>query len=378
MKLSKIELSYLFGDKPIPYFSRLELLFWLLVISLPLYAQEPQLYFYQGRNYGSEAVFNPLTTIINGGFGILQISNRSNSLAAVDFKTGIKNVTYNLSHPFRVINRFGWKRFLTREIIPTSLKPKAAQYLPNYYNHLIGGGFTYRALLDWYHYHNIPQPVLWAVSSWMAYHFLNEVVENSGYRGPTVDPIADIYIFNTAGIILFSFDKVATFFATTLNMRDWSFMPSYNPWLNSIENNGQNFMVRIKLPVGERWSLMYHWGVHGMYGISYHRRDGNSYSVAGGLVVKKLVEIDNGSGVREQTGKLVWTAGVFWDRNSSLLTSLILSGTKGYKVRLNIYPGVLKFGKFSPGMFINLRKDNKIIFGMQYTWMPFGIGRRFF
>ncbi len=232
---------------------------------------------------------------------------------------------------------------------------------------------TYRALLDWYHYHNIPRPVLWAVTSWLAYHFLNEVVEDSSYRGPTVAPIADVYIFDTAGIFLFSFNKVASFFANTLNMRDWSFMPSYNPWLNSIENNGQNFMVRIKLPVGEHWRLMYHWGVHGMYGISYHHRDGNTYSVAGGLVKKNWWKLIMEAGCGNKPAN--WYGPPEYS-GISLMTSLILSGTKGYKARLNIYPGVLKIGKFSPGIFINLRKDNQIVLGMQYSWMPFGIGRQ--
>src|SRR4030043_2214634 len=57
-------------------------------------------YYYHGRNYGSEAIYNPVIIIMNGGFGILQISNRSNRIADINFANGWKNVTYNLSHPF--------------------------------------------------------------------------------------------------------------------------------------------------------------------------------------------------------------------------------------------------------------------------------------
>ncbi len=351
-------------------------LLWLMLFAGESSAQDSGLYFYHGQSYGSESLFNPISTIINGGFGILQISNRSNDLSTVDFDRGLKNVTYNLSHPLRAIRQFGWKKFLSREVIPTSFKLKNAQYYPNYYNHLIGGGFTYRALIDWYRYHNFRYAKLWALSSWLGYHFLNEVVENSRYVGPNVDPIADMYIFNTAGLLLFSFNGVARFFANTLNLRDWSFMPAYDPWLNTLENNGQNFMARVKLPWLKRWSLMYHWGVHGMYGLSYHLDNGDSYSVAGGLVTKDLVKIDNDSGVRELTATLVWTAGVFWDRRNSLLASLILSGTKGYKARLNIYPGVIRLSRVSPGLFVNLRKDNRMVMGFQVRWIPFGLGRR--
>ena len=334
------------------------------------------LYFYHGKSYGSESLFNPLNVIINGGFGILQISNRSNRLSDIDFENGWKNVTYNLSHPFQTIDAFGWDKFWRQEVFPTSFKLKQAQYYPNYKNHLCGGGFTYRAFVEWYRFHNYQKPVLWALSSWMAYHLLNEVVENNYYVGPNVDSISDVYIFNTAGLLLFSINKVARFFGNTLHMRDWSFMPGYDPWLNTIENIGQNFMIKVKLPFWKSWSYFNHWGVHGMFGLSHLAQNGNSISFAGGLVAKELVQIDNDTGVRELTTSLVWTAGIFYDRDNSLLASLILSGTKGYRVRINIYPGVIKYGKLSPGFFFNLRKDNQAVLGFHFNYVLPALARR--
>jgi hypothetical protein len=333
-------------------------------------------FFYQGKNYGSEAFYHPLRVIINGGFGIMQISNRPNDLSTVNFKNGFDNVMYNLARPMEVISQFGWERFLTREIIPTSIHLKNAQYYPNYELHMVGGGFTYRAFIDWYRWHHYPRPRLWALTSWFAYHFLNEIVENNAYVGPNVDPIADIYIFNTAGLLLFSFDGVARFFSHTLHMQDWSFMPGYDPVLNTIENNGQNFIIKFQLPFLDRWSYFHHWGVNGMFGLSYLRDDGTSISFGGGLVAKELIAVENNSGVRELTATLVWTAGIFYDRNNSLLASLILAGTKGYKARLNLYPGLLRTGKFSTGFFMNLRKDNQIVVGVHFNFLPVGITTR--
>lgn len=342
----------------------------------PGLASEEPYYFYHPVPYGSEALFNPLTTIVNGGFGILQISNRSNKLSDVHFANGLKNVSYNLLHPLKAIERFGWKKFLFQEVIPTSVRLKSAQYYPNYYNHLIGGGFTYRIFVEWFRYHRYPSPKLWALASWLGYHLLNEVVENNAYVGPNVDPIADVYLFNIAGLLLFSSDKIARFFGTTLQMRDWSLMPAVDPWLNTLENVGQNFLIRYRLPFAPKFSVLYHWGVHGQYGVSYHREDGNTLSVAGGLVMKDLVKVNNTSGVRELTGTLVWSAGIFWDSQGSLLASLFLSGTKGYRARLNIYPGVIRLGRFSPGLFFNWRKDNQVVVGLQFQWLPVGLARR--
>lgn len=350
------------------------ILLWLI----SAYSQDKTVifYYYHGKDYGSEATFNPLSITLNGGFGILQISNRSNRLADIDFVNGWKNVTYNLSHPFETIDQFGWKKFWWQEVIPSSVKLKQAQYYPNYKNHLLGGGFTYRAFLDWYRWHGFPHSTLWALSSWMVYHFLNEVVENNYYIGPNVDPLSDMYIFNTAGLLLFSLPMANRFFANTLHMRDWSFMPGYDPALRTIENIGQNFMIKVKLPFLDSWSYFNHWGTHGMFGLSYRRKDLTSISLAGGLVAKDLVHIDNNSGVREQTTTLVWTAGIFYDRENSLLLSLILSGTKGYKARLNIYPGMIRIGKLSPGFFFNLRKDNQAVMGLHFFYLLPSIAQR--
>jgi hypothetical protein len=338
---------------------------------------ETDYYFYHNKNYGSDSIFNPLTTILNGGFGILQISNRSNNISDVHFQTGFKNVTYNLSHPFSSISHFGWKEFISQELLPTSLKRSNAQYFPNFELHMIGGGATFRMFTEWYRWHNFSHPNFWAFGSWISYHFLNEVVENNKYSGPNVDPISDFYIFNTLGILLFSSDKMANFFGNTLNLRDWSFMPSFDPRTNTIENIGQNFVIKYPLKFWKPWSLIYHFGVHGTWGLSYKKRNGNSLSLTGGLIADDLIEIKNANGSRAQTTTLVWTFGFFYDLNNSLLTSLILSGTKGYKARLNIYPGVLKFSRLSPGIFINLRNDNQVVMGIHLNILPFGISGRF-
>jgi hypothetical protein len=352
------------------------LLFFILVSSAYCQSHDSAFYFYHGKPYGSEAIFNPLTVILNGGFGILQISNRSNSINDIDFRTGMKNVTYNLSHPFGAISNFGWKNFIRCEVIPTSVEPKNAQFYPNYQLHLIGGGFTYRAFLEWYRWHGYPKPTLCALSSWFSYHFLCEVVENNSYVGPNVDPIADMYIFNPLGLLLFSSDRVTRFFGHTLHMRDWSFMPGYDPRLRTVENVGQNFAIKIKLPYLKSWSSFSHWGIHGMTGLSYQRPDSSSFSAAGGLWAKDLIEVDNANGTRWLTTSLVWTLGFFYDRNNSLMASLILSGTKGNKARVNIYPGLINIGMVSPGFFVNLRKDNQISAGVHLSFLPVSMAHR--
>ncbi len=333
-------------------------------------------YFYHGQNYGSELIATPFTTIINGGFGILQISNRSNHLHDINYTRGFKNLTYNLSHPFEVISDYGWGEFLKREVLPLGFKRSNSQFIPNYELHLIGGGMTLRRFKEWYRWHNYPHPTSWAYLSWFFYHFINEVVENNTYKGKNIDPVSDMYIFNTLGAVLFSWDKAAKFFGQTLNMRDWSYMPSYDPWQNSVENVGQNFIIKYELSFMRPWSFTYLFGNHGSWGLSYRKKDGDSYTFGAGIVADDLVEIKNRNQSRTQTVTLAWTFGLFYDRENSLLASLILAGTKGYKMRLNIYPGLIWFKRLSPGLFVNLRKDNQVVFGLHLNLFPFGIAKR--
>ena len=122
-----------------------------LIVPPPAVAQEEEPYlFYRGRDYGSEALVNPVSLMINGGFGILQYGNLKRDINGIRFGTGFRNVFANLSHPGGSVREYGWGEFLANEIFPTSLNRKNAQYWPNYQNHLIGGGMNYVEMKEWY------------------------------------------------------------------------------------------------------------------------------------------------------------------------------------------------------------------------------------
>jgi hypothetical protein len=42
-------------------------------------------------------------------------------------------------------------------------------------------------------------------------------------------------------------------------------------------------------------------------------------------------------------------------------------------VNLNIYPGVVKLGKFSPGLWFAYSKDANLILGIAVSWSPIGL-----
>lgn len=348
--------------------------------ALPAFAQDvagrDEYLFYRGRTYGSEALVNPLSLVVNGGFGILQYGNLRRNVADIRYGTGLGNVFSNLSHPGGSIREYGWDDFVANELFPTTLNRKNAQYWPNYQNHLIGGGMHYVEMTEWYRWHGYPAPQLSAIATMAVYHVLNEAVENGAYVGTNVDPVADLLIFDPLGVALFSIGGVPEFFARTLRLSNWSLQPTWSPFNGTIENQGINYSVRWGLPFAEKFSLFYYWGLTGLVGASYSRDGTESWSFGAGLRAKELVSAEEGTDRRKLTTTLTWNAGLFFDRDNSLLWSLIVSGVSDYKVHLNVYPGAFDVGGFAPGFFWALSDDGVMIAGVTAAFSPVGLAGR--
>ncbi len=337
----------------------------------------PTQYYFHGVGYGSDVLIHPVRLIINGGYGIMQMENVANDVTLVDYKTGLQNVWDNLRDPLKAIRYRGTKEFLLTEVFPATLNSKKAYYWPNYSLHLLGGGMSFRMMEEWFRHYELPWPRVQALATITAYHLLNEVVENSGYVGHNTDPIADMYIFNPVGILLFSHDRVARFFSETFNLVDWSSQTAYNPSTRSLVNNGQNFAMKYWLTRKENVGLFYHFGTHGEFGLSFKRQDQSCISVGMGVVANKLKNLSKEETVRQLSADFVWTAGLFYDRNNSLLFSMIYSQSKDYKLRLNLYPGVLKYRGISPGIYFVLNQHNEPNIGLSFSFLPVGLSRHF-
>jgi hypothetical protein len=226
---------------------------------------------------------------------------------------------------------------------------------------------------EWYEQHGFAHPRMFAGATLAAYHVLNEVVEAERRQETTTDAVADLAVFDPAGMLLFSHEGVRRFFGRRLNLRDWSSQPAIDPANGAIENQGQNFSIKVALPSSEHWKLFYYFGNHGELGLSYARADGSAFSAGAGLTAKSIVRI--GRGV--ETADLVPSYGFFYDRHGSLLFSLTAARTSRYRWRVNAYPGLLRVGRFSPGVFVLLGKDGKAIAGLHFTQFPIGFaGRR--
>jgi hypothetical protein len=344
----------------------------LLLLGMPSGAcSQNEPLFYHGRDYGSDALYNPISVILNGSYDIIQHENRSREVFTLAYGTGTTNVLKNLGSPFAGINSYGWWEFLSREVLPLNFTVEGGQWWPNYTLHLVGGGMTYVATREWYEAHGFSSPWAWSLGTMAAYHMLNEIVENGRYQGVNVDPIADIWFFDGAGILLFCNDDVARFFSRTLNLTDWSLQPTFALNNGTLQNNGQYFSMKWKLPWSEDLSLFHYFGLRGLFGLSRRFENGEAISVGAGVRAVSLKLLDPSTYLL--TAVLKWEAGVFYDRNNSLLASLLFGGSEDNPVTVNIYPGILRIADVSPGVWASYSEEFGFAAGITTVWVP-GVG----
>ncbi len=331
--------------------------------------------FYNPVDYGSQSMFTPWGVVLNGSYDVLQLDGRDRRIAELPYGIGFENVLKNtFVHPGATISQIGWGKWLTTEVFPLNWTKEGAQWLPNYQLHLLGGGMTYRMLAEWYHYNGVAAPEVWSAATIMFYHLLNEAVENQDYVGYNTDPIADIALFDWLGILLFTSDDVARFFAQDLHMTDWSQIPVITFPHGQLGNNGLYYSLKWNIPGTDQWSAWYLMGMSNLVGASYRYSSEHSITLGAGARGKNLYVVD--STVRLLSLNLVPTAGIFWDRNNSLLASLTASGQEDQTVILNIYPGAFTIaGVVSPAIWATWGSNGTIGVGIAVRG-SIGVGYR--
>jgi hypothetical protein len=326
--------------------------------------------YYYGLPYGSQSVISPLTTILNSAYYTFQIDNRGDDPFALPYGTGFDNVMDNLLHPFRAIGDYGWGRFLTSEVFPNPSR-KNAQWVPNYVGHIIGEGLVYRYELEWYRYYGVPHPQAMALLTFWAGALINEAVENGGYQGANVDPIADTYIFNPIALVLFSSDRASRFLARKLGLAYWPYQPAYDPVSHTLQNTGYRTVFRVH-PARSRYGIFASYGTQGLAGLSYKLSWRDRLTVAGGVAATELHEVQDSTDARQVSVTMGPAAAIFFDRNNSLLASLSVTPDKLDRATLNVYPGVLGPRWLRPGFTLEWNANDGLRFALFLRMIPVG------
>jgi hypothetical protein len=345
----------------------------ILFFPWKLYGQEKNYYFFRPYDYGSEALFNPISVFVNGGCDTYQQLNRPSTFDAIPWKNGSTSVWRSVTSPLPVISDFGWNRFLSQEIFPTSLNRDRTQWVPNYMLHGIGGGMVSRKVAEWYDSNDYPLPYMLGAITIMASEFFNETVENGHSIYPNEDCIPDFLVFQPLGILLFSSDKVSEFFSSELNLNDWSQPVSISFAPLAFRNAGQNFVMKYALTQSKSTSVFFHFGNFAILGLSFKRNTEDAISIGAGLASTGVKSLPVQNGVPSNTVESGPMAGIYYDRNNSLLASMVYSASRNCRFRLNVYPGVISSSYFSPGFFITIADPRIFIAGVTMKILPLGV-----
>jgi hypothetical protein len=344
--------------------------------------EKPRAYFYKDLPYGSQSLYNPLYLIINRGYDAYQLRS-DKAFGQVKLKD-VENVWENFSNPFPPIAAdapHGWGTFLTREIFPLSFGQHTARWVPNYTLHLLGGGQSFAAMREWFIAREAP-PVLASFASAAALYaaaFVNEAIENKGvYHGFNTDCIADLWVFDLGGIVLFSFEAVRRFTSEVVTISDWSLQPAITYPHGDLHNVGSYYSLKVPLPFQNRVKFFGYGGYETLGGVSVKLDREYSLSAAGGVRISTF-ENAGGSHLVDTYILLRPAGGIFLDRNESLLASLRASNITDYTVSLNVYPNA--FVTTSPGLggWTAIGTDGKWIAGVSFTGafgLGFGLGTR--
>ena len=276
-------------------------------------------------------------------------------------------------YPDAAVQRFGgWNRFTRIELLPLSWSIDDLNWFVNYTEHLTGGGLTMRMLDEWYRAHGVPLPRVAAMLTTYGAAVLNEISEQPGVNASSPGAVADLMFFDMGAVLLFHWDQPTRFLTQTLQMADWSNQAAFTFPNKQLQNNGQYFSM--KVPIGlEKTRLFIRGGMGAQFGISRALNDDGkgprhlSVSFGGDTEVREI----DASG--HETVGFAPGAGIYYDRNNSLLWSLTTSPAENL-VALNIYPNVVR-GLRDSGLWAVYTRRNELRFGLvQRHALGLGIG----
>lgn len=318
--------------------------------------------FYHPRSIGSERLFNPLNSFLQYSFDSVQIRK---SFGTDDYDEHLDEVLGNLGNPRAALREEdGFDDFFHKEVFPIYPERlhESKSLLPNIGLHFFGGGYLYRKNAEWLQANGWSRPWLSSGILAMTAEILQEAIEKP--TTDATDEIADVYIYRPLGIWFFHDKKRAAWVKRNFDPVDWPHMLLYDIEQDQLLNTGLSYALRPDWFVNPELRFFAYIGLTNLFGLSHRLDNGAALSWGVGESTKSI-----------EPTEIRATAGLFYDRDNSLLWSLIFNGTEELRLRANIYPGTWFHSRLPMGFFFGLTDDNHTAGGV-YFGFPVGIGAR--
>jgi hypothetical protein len=202
---------------------------------------------------------------------------------------------------------------------------------------------------------------------------LAELYEASQRQEAFASHVADFYIFEPAGHLIFSIDGVARFFGESLNTRIWPHQAGISVTTGEFVNTGLDMIMKVPLPLTDDLALFARMGMGSDLGLTLHRPGGWDYSLAFGFSASEP-STDPVTG--DELIKAVLAGSFFIDRDDSLILSVHGTRGRGRNLTINVYPGAIGFLPSGLGAFLVVTRTNAVQFGISHrAFMGVGLGR---
>lgn len=309
-------------------------------------ASAPSYFF--GDRPGLDQYVGPFDVLLNKGFNLTQAANRDRAIFSADY--GWAHVRGSLLHPVRAIERDGgWSAWIEEQVLPIQAVHWARSgfdwgaadnmtWFPNYFGHFVEGGITYRRLAEKLRHQGVPAATAMAAITTMGASVLNEAYTHPNLTEGTGGTVADLYLFDLGGVIAFSFDPVARFFAQTLRAQVWPSQAALSVSSGELVNNANNLVFKFPLPWVDRVSAFVRTAVGSHVGATLHLGRGLDVSLGIGADTERQ-NIDPVTGAESVDLRL--SSSLYLDRDGSVLASVYWSQVDHRRLSVNVYPGVL-------------------------------------
>ncbi|HEX9108249.1 MAG TPA: hypothetical protein VF832_13495 [Longimicrobiales bacterium] len=341
-----------------------------------LEAQQQPIFFHPEQDYGSAAVRTPADAFVNRAFSVLVFDYSPRELGRIHWSAGWAAVRDALAHPGAAVDRAGGlNKVLRQEFLPSGGHILTWAWAPNYAEHVVAGGITYRYMSEWLDAHGVPAPHLAAGVVYVASMVGNEMMEMPGGPPGISGTVADLLVFDPAGMVLFSFDAPSRFFAHTLEAADWSPMPGLAFPHARLMNFGQTMSYKVPLPLTSRVRVLFLIGEAATTGLRVALRDDYHLSAATGFETRGRT-VDPATG--RESIDVAWSGELYLDRRNSLLVSIQYSDRVDSGLQVNVFPGVLPGVLHPAGIWLGRSRQGQWNTGLAFRrTLGLGLGADF-
>jgi hypothetical protein len=303
-------------------------------------------YFYTGLP-GSDDYVGPIDVLLNKGFNFAQAENRTRRIFEAKYST--EHLWNSVAHPFESIqNTGGWGEFFKDQILPVGAlqwirsgfrweEADNMTWYPNYMGHFIEGGITSRRLAEKFRAQGIPYASTIAGATTVAAAMVNEMYTHGEISQGTGGTVADLYVFDLGGVLIFSLDPVARFFAQKLHATVWTGQAALTLPRGELANNANNLVFKFPMPWTDAASIFFRTGIGSHLGVTAHLDGGYDLSFGFGADASRQ-NLDPVTGAESVDIRM--SSSSYLDRGGSLLASIHWSEVDHRLLTFNVYPGV--------------------------------------